>query len=923
MRRPHALTKYVFFGVGLMLLLGGCSSGSDQDGTSDGPTDDPPDEPVNETLVDTLNALGIDTTDTPRLDDRGNPYPDSYAPLGTVVAMRVFEDAAEPDGERLEMGRAEELLLAGFRLDARPGVMTVVDDLTSGSVSNGQTTSEILFARNREELPTMVERNTGGNLASGPRVVQGTRRDATAGDFSGNGFRSTAVAYAVDYSDGTSEIRLLVTDAKAPAPTVTETAVPVDPAMFPINDLRVASGDFDGDQKDEIAIVIAREPRDGVLDTPVRLYVVDDASTGYVLWRTFDPALDSALASPLITLSIAAARLDHEIDSELVLVVNENVEGSLENGFATRYLVLKSGPTGLSVLSSGPIAALIDEQEHVAVVADVATGDLDGDSVDEIVFAGLEEVVANCASHDSSVDGLKHVLVGLGNRYNDFAQVGAAASAFRLPGCDDANPTVLRFTHTNLLDFDGDGDLDIQVNHLVLDGFPAGAWTAAPLAQLPQGVVIASQDPAAWYDRSNSTMAVSDQTGDAVADIVTLLMDQNEPFLKVWTCDPDPDNGRCNVSRAAIVALWPDDLDTTPSNNPANDTSHVNPIIVPVDVDNDDVVMLRYTNEHRLDFTEPIVLAVLAAPPCEFGIGQNTDACATAWGSATSATAERTYKVTVSGSASFGIGAAGAGGSFKRKGKLSFEASHEWSKSYELTRSLSFTTGPLEDSVVFTAVPIDRYSYETITSTDPAELGVRYSIDLPRSVIQLIAERNFYNANIQPDALHIDERVFTHVPGRVSSYPTASEKDATLLRERSRLSDARYTLFDPLLSMFDPVEALGGMETGPISVGQGSGATELGLEYVETYGQGNALELAFEFESETAYGALVGWSVGLAGERTLSISHGDSTTYAGTIGSIDSAHFADNRYEFGLFVYLQALDGQEFEVVNFWVDQER
>jgi hypothetical protein len=271
--------------------------------------------------------------------------------------MRVFEDATEPGGERTEFGRAEELLLSGFRLDARPGVMTVIDDLTSGSVSNGQTPPDILFARTRDELPTIVERNTGGNLASGPRVVQGTRRDATAGDFSGDGFRSTALAYAVDYSDGTSGVRLLVTDAKAPAPTVTETAVPIDSAMFPINDLRVASGDFDGDQRDEIAIVVSRKPLDGVPDTPVRVYVVDDASTGYALWRTFDPALDSALASPLITLSVAAAQLDHEIDNELVLVVNENVEGSLETGFATRYLVLNNGPAGLAVLTSGPIVA--------------------------------------------------------------------------------------------------------------------------------------------------------------------------------------------------------------------------------------------------------------------------------------------------------------------------------------------------------------------------------------------------------------------------------------------------------------------------------------------------------------------------------------------------------------------------------------
>jgi hypothetical protein len=894
-------------------LLAGCS---DRQGTADAAV------PTNATLTDTLNSLGVETDLTPRLDDRGDPYPDSYAPMGTVVAMRALEDTNEPSGKKYVIGRPDELLLGGFRPDARPGVLTVIDDLSSGTETNGITVSDYLFEKNMDQAPWAVERNTGGNSASGPRVVQGTRRDASAGDFNGDGFRETAIAYYAEYANLGGQVRLLVSDAKAPNPSEIEVAVPISSAFFPVNDLRVATGDFDGDQRDEIAIVVSRMPESGVPDTPVGVYLVDDESTGFAFLQEFTLPLKTNLSSPNITLAVKSARLDLDSKSELVLVANENTQGpSYPGAFATQYLALEYGAGGLAVLSSGPIVARVNDTDHTAVVADVATGDLDGDSVDELIFAGLEEIVGNCASQDTSVDGLKHLLVGLGNRYNDFAQVGASASAFRIPNCDDSHTFLLRFTHVNTLDFDGDGDLDIQVNHLVFDGFPTEDWSSGPLGQIPDSTVILGfQEQGTWYDRSNSAMAVSDQTGDGVADLITLLLDQNQPVLNVWTCTPDPNTGRCVVSRATTVALWPEDMNTIPSNVPANDTSHMNPMVVPVDVDNDDVLLFKYTNQHLVDFTEPIVLAALAAPPCELGIGQNTDACTTTWGSAASATIDQTFNVTVKGAISFGSGTAGAGAIAKSKHTLSAEVSHEQSKSYELTTSRLFTSGPLEDSVVFTSIPMDRYVYETIASSDPGDIGTTYTANLPREAIMLITTREFYNQNVQPDALHIDDRVFQHVPGRISSYPTASDKDLILVQQRDLVEVSRANELNLFIGPFEPWAALPGLTVGPISVGQGSGETELALEYVETEGVANALELAYEYEAETAAGLLVGFSVGVSGARSLTISHGDSSLYSGTIGSIDAANFADHRYQFGLFTYLQALEGQEFEVVNYWVE---
>jgi hypothetical protein len=257
-----------------------------------------------------------------------------------------------------------------------------------------------------------------------------------------------------------------------------------------------------------------------------------------------------------------------------------------------------------------------------------------------------------------------------------------------------------------------------------------------------------------------------------------------------------------------------------------------------------------------------MVIAVLAAAPCSEGIGQALDECTTTWGSASSTTLDRTYSIGVSGSISGGSGTAGGGVIVKSKHTLSVEASWEFSRSYELSRSLAFTTGPTEDSVVFVAVPIDRYGYQVISTPDPADLGATMYVDLPRNLIMLIATRAYYNESVQPDALKIDSNVFDHVPGDLRTYPSAADKDRILEEQRSRLQEARITLFDPVLSIFDPIEALGGLEVGPVSVGQGGGSTELALEYVETQGHGNSLEVGYEYEAETAAGLLVGFTVG-------------------------------------------------------------
>ena len=152
-------------------------------------------------------------------------------------------------------------------------------------------------------------------------------------------------------------------------------------------------------------------------------------------------------------------------------------------------------------------------------------------------------------------------------------------------------------------------------------------------------------------------------------------------------------------------------------------------------------------------------------------------------------------------------------------------------------------------------------------------------------------------ASVPERAIKIDGSVFAHTIGDPTTYPTLSEKNA--------LRSAR-----------------GGLQVGPIGVGQGGGSTEVTLQVGTAVSQGGSLEISYEREIEATAGGVVGGvTIGASASSQWKITSGSSTTYTGVVGASDAANFAANRYEFGLFTYTlrDAKTGQQFEVLNYWV----
>jgi len=331
-----------------------------------------------------------------------------------------------------------------------------------------------------------------------------------------------------------------------------------------------------------------------------------------------------------------------------------------------------------------------------------------------------------------------------------------------------------------------------------------------------------------------------------------------------------------------------------------NSQSPRNPVILPVNVDTDSTVLKYSDADYKFVFTEPIVLAALAAPPTAQGIGQNVDASFTAFGNSSTTITERERSMSFSVGVTVGFGVEGGAltqSEFEVKAKMTVAGTRTVGSAYELTKTIVFTSAPTEDTIVFTSVPVDRFTYTIVSHPDPTMVGKKVVVDQPRTPITLQAERGFYNSTIMADSMHVDASVFQHTIGVPASYPTAAQKGVIL--------------------------AGGGLQIGPQSVGQGGGSTEVTLEVGNSISHGGALEVGFEIDVEATVGGVIGGvTIGATAESSWKVTSGTSTTYTGVVGAIDAAHFAEHRYLFGLFTYVRRdpTTGQQYQVLNYWVE---
>ena len=846
--------------------------------------------PSDDLVGDTLTGLGVDVDITPRQDSNSKALPDDYTPLGSSKSFEQFD----------------ELVLLGFPLAAASGFDSELTLLELDRIGTTATYStDVLFAPDPALTPWAL------SVGADPSAL----RVAARGDIDRDGLEELIVVYR---EPGQTSIVLQVyedqTQSFAEAQNLVISTEQAD-------SLTITSGDFNGDGYAELII-------GQVFNDSAQLIFVDN-DAGVLSLSTLSKTLPQAFIGSEINLVLKSGNLDYDPSHELVVVVNELFQqagaGNPEAG-TSRYFVFDDAKKGHIEIANALIQADLIAVNRTAVVADVSLGDVDGDNLDEIVFAGLTHF-------DRDGDcSYNYLLVVLDDLVNNRVPLGATEQQPNVHGGCATVKGELRFVHVNTLDLDGDGIAEIQANELIFEDFAQFvAWTpliaktrlnntdpADPaidaVVSIPDGSMFAGDIDNGFtgrFSQYNSVMVVADVTADKRQDII--LYSQSTNSLEVWgLSEPDPD-----LDGGVLAKEWRM-LKSIPVEPPAS-ADDLRPILLPVNVNHDSLAISFDEGEYQLVFTEPVLIAALAAAPCYDNLGQNTDACRTSYGTAESTTVSTEQTLTISAGVSVGSSVEFSDpitairiSELNATVKATARASLSHSSSYTYTETVVYTTGPIEDTVIFTSIPLDMYTYTVNSHPDPNLIGIKIVVSMPRSPVTIQVERGFYNTNVEHGGPLIDSSVFTHSAGNPSSYPNSTEKDSLM----SRYANDGSFLIDELFDDW-------AYEIGPEPVGEGGGDTTQEINVATESGFGGAIGLEVELEVEATLAVVVvGFSIGVDIEASLQILHGSESAYTGTVANLPADTFAANDYGWGLFTYVMDdhASGQAFEVINYWVE---
>lgn len=865
----------------------GSDAGSDA-GAHALPPEQPPTAPVT-TVNDQLRELGINVSGIqgqPRRLDSQLSVQGDWAPLGMRARLAPME--------LVGAGIGDDCADLDDSTPNTPGPRTVAIEIWDEAVDRVQPA---------KECHRIETGNVTGSDPDSSRAQPGTlsTRTLVSGDFDGDGLDEggTLRFRPVTNGDGTTTWWLRSARIKHGARGTFASLVGDRPVgTLPVRDSDAVGGDVDGDGSDDVVVGLLK-------DSYFALIAYPQIAPGQFDERGGLNQVDLAAPAGTRSLVMTAGNLDLDPALETVVVLR-TLQAGTAGGPPTgevRYWVYDNLPltaTGnarytFPLLASGTLTYTDPTTQATRpwLTADAVVGDLDGDGLGELAFTGIGAFPAS-----EGCDPYTYVTRVLDDRAHGAGVMATRVETASSPACTStSDPGILYEVYAQALDYDGDYTRELLANErlLALRSLDTGGWTLEPKRVGSTQTLVDFKDlipsrPSEHVSEATFAFAVGDVNNDGRQDVLAY-------------------SAYDSVLRMRGMGGFTSQLGF---NSSAGSTY---PLLAPFDSDLDGSTVVYVPGSHRVELTEPVIHAVLAAPPYQPEFGQEPLDATSSYGRSTSSGSSSETTLSFNVSASFGLKAGASVGplefSVEAKTTLDTWVDETTGTAYTTTFTDTYQTAG-RDAVVFTSFPYDLYDYRIVASDKAALIGQTMVIMLPRTPVTRIVSREYFNARVPDGHLRIDERVLKHTPGNVRSYMTWAERGEL----KGRVQGGAFG--SPLF-----------LESARKTVGQGTTSTTTEIELSQENFHTQAVGVSRSYGvALTAGVAVAEFSVGSGEENSVTVSAGQSTLVSSTVPSItvDDTAQPNAVYDWGMVTYMQRLSptgtssGQVFQVVNFWVE---
>jgi hypothetical protein len=853
-------------------------------------------EPLNpppKNIAESLAVLGVDTTKTSRQIDEANAYPGTHAPLGDVFAIRLEKE--------IFVG-SEDLEVGGTGLNDTYRIEDMGVDDTPAVV---------------ESFTNLGATQAPPNLLAGDSEEYRPYRDWLAGDFDGDDLDEVV---ALARSGSLVQARLYDVDGQTNLENLQLST------SIEFGTIHCESGDLDGDGDAEIILAHSTGASfasgtsgtivGGQESVHIDFFDWDDGASpltpafrrigeltlpfgSFDFPQTGDPTEDKApLQAPWFEFAIG--NIDGDLQSEVVIAINDNrnVDQSGTDPLELQpasFLVLDDINTAFAEIARGTIG---EGSEIELTRADVLLSNIDGGAELEIVFGGIDRSYA--AEDDASDIATRYAIVSYDLSAGEMIETGSALALHDLGSVSTAAEGTYSFHFAHLLqgDFDGDGDPEIQINNATFFARPQSsapgssvAWgrtndsgSGSPL-ELPTEVFqdINGTDNFT-FSRSNSDFGVGDLNGDGADELLTTHYPSTAPFPGYRVFRATGINSDGNYSWNQVFA-------PAQTGNQFDDRSNF-PSIFAVDLEGESTRIGKVPGESKVSFTEPLILAAISAPPAHAESSQNLESTVTELGDVEGPV----------GSFIVSVETLGVDADLFDRIRNPLRPEFLEGGFYSSSVSPLLVTGSTEDTVVYTSIGFDRYTYEVLQSNESPQFnGARLIVSIPREPAISSMELQTYNLNTTKGMAKVGASILPQEVGSPKTYRSREEFMALIDGEFDQIAplDAAAVLGSDLVASqtFKLGAALGG--DGPMQFND-----DLGIR-----GDDGAL--------------LDGFSAGTAEDNTLQWGSTPDSTFIGRVGGFENQNdFLNKYYTWGMGARLatESSNGQTFLVIDYFVD---